>query len=271
VSATTGPAEAPAGGGSRLYLLRTQIRYELQSRFLGSVAGVYWGLINPMLQVSIYMFVVLVAFGAPVSVAGGDKVQYLLFLLAGLSAWFSMQEGLLASTTSLTRHSEIVKNVVFPLELLPIAAVISGMLSLFAMLGVLVTLTLATGHSFGISLVCFPLVFAVMFAFTLGLGMFCALINIVLRDFGYILPVLLQMGLLMTPVLYTIDDVPGIVQTISEVNPFYQIVAAFQAIFFDEKFPDPVGLGYAAVVAVLLLVAGLAMFRKAKGIAEALV
>jgi lipopolysaccharide transport system permease protein len=264
-------AGSPGRLGSGLYLVRTQLRYELQERYVGSVGGVYWGLINPMLQVAIYMFIVLVVFGAPVSVAGGSRVQYLLFLLAGLSAWLSIQEGLLAATTSLTRHSEIVKNVVFPLELLPTGAVLSSVVSLLAMLGTLVVLTLATGNAFGVSLVIYPLVLAIQVALMLGLGMFFAVSNVIFRDVGYIMPIVLQMGLLITPVLYTIDDVPGIMHTVNEFNPLYQIVAAYQAVFFDGTWPDALGLAYVAIVSGVLLAAGLLVFRRAKGIAEALV
>jgi len=262
----SGPA-----GVSRGFLLLTQVRHEAQLKYIGSVAGLYWTILNPIIQVGAYVFVVTVVFDAPLTATEGGRLDYAVFVLAGMSTWLAMQDGLISSAGSFVRHSEIVRNVVFPLELLPIAAVIVSLLSLAVSLTALVVIDIAGGRDLVPSVLSFPLVLAVQLVFTIGVGLALAVMTTFVRDLLYLLPVLFQVLTLFTPIFYSIDALPGSLQTIARLNPIYQLVDSYQRIFFEGTWPSWGGLAYAAIVSVALFVAGRAMFRALKGYAEALV
>ena len=254
-----------------LRLLRVQLRQELQLRYLGSVAGVYWSVINPLVQVLVYVVLVTFIFKAKLGATSGGKFDYAIFVLAGMSPWLAIQDGLTNCASSLVRHASIVKNVVFPLELLPASAVVASLAPLLVSLIALGCLLGASGRTVGVSLVTLPLLVALQLLITLGTGLFLAILTAFLRDLQFILPLVFQVVLLITPILYLSSDVPHPLAEIMRINPLTYIVEGFRQVFYDHGWPSAPGLGYSAAFSVLLVAAGVAVFRRLKGYAEALV
>jgi ABC-type polysaccharide/polyol phosphate export permease len=252
-------------------LLRVQLRQELQLRYLGSVAGVYWSVINPLIQVLVYVVLVTFIFKAKLNATSGGKFDYAVFVLAGMSPWLAIQDGLVNSASSMIRHSSIVKNVVFPLELLPTTAVVASLAPLAVSLVTLGTLLGASGHSVGPSLATLPLLIAVQLLFTLGFALFLAVMTVFLRDLQFMLPVLFQVVLLATPILYQARDVPHPLAQIMRVNPLTYIVTGYRQVFYGDGWPSALGLGYTVLFSLVLVGLGLVVFRRLKGYAEALV
>jgi homopolymeric O-antigen transport system permease protein len=252
-------------------LLRVQLRQELQLRYVGSVAGVYWSVINPLVQVGVYVVLVTLIFKANLGATSGGKLDYAVFLLAGMAPWLAIQDGLMNSASSLIRHSSIVKNVVFPLELLPATAVVASLAPLTVSLIMLGSLMGISGHSVGPSLVTLPLLIALQLLFTLGFGLFLAIVTAFLRDLQFMLPVLFQVVLLITPILYLASDVPAPLARIMRINPLTYIVEGYRDVFYDAAWPSAPGLAYSALFSLLLVGGGIAVFRRLKGYVEALV
>ena len=252
-------------------LLRIQLRQELQLRYIGSVAGVYWSVINPLVQVTVYVVLVTFIFKAKISATSGGKFDYAVFVLAGMSPWLAIQDGLTNSASSLIRHASIVKNVVFPLELLPGTAVVASLVPLAVSLLTLCCLLVASGRSVGASLVTLPLLVVVQLLFTLGFGLFLAIVTAFLRDLQFMLPVAFQVVLLITPILYLPSDVPHALAEIMRINPLTYLVDGYRHVFYEGGWPSPLGLSYATGSSLLLVLLGLAVFRRLKGYVEALV
>jgi lipopolysaccharide transport system permease protein len=254
-----------------LRLLRVQLRQELQLRYVGSIAGVYWSVINPLIQVLVYVVLVTFIFKANLGATSGGRFDYAIFVLAGMSPWLAIQDGLMNSGSSLVRHASIVKNVVFPLELLPGTAVVASVAPLFVSLIALGALLGGSGRSVGISLVTLPLLVAVQLLFTLGLGLFLAILTVFLRDLQFILPVFFQVVLLITPILYLSSDVPHPLQQIMRINPLTYIFEGYRSVFYYNGWPSALGLGYSALFSLVAVAAAIVVFRRLKGYAEALV
>ena len=112
-------------------LLSNQVCYDLQLKYIGSMAGIYWAVMNPLLQVAIYAFLMTIVLHARLgTVAHGGRFDYTIFLLSGMCSWLAFSEGITNSATSITKNSTVVKNVIFPLEILPISAVLTSLFSL---------------------------------------------------------------------------------------------------------------------------------------------
>jgi ABC-type polysaccharide/polyol phosphate export permease len=235
------------------------------------VAGVYWSVINPLVQVLVYVVLVTFIFKANLHATSGGRFDYAVFVLAGMSPWLAIQDGLINSASSLIRHSSIVKNVLFPLELLPTTAVVASLAPLAVSLVMLGTLLGASGRSVGVSLITLPLLVAVQLLFTLGFGLFLAIVTAFLRDLQFMLPVAFQVVLLITPILYLPEDVPHALAQIMRVNPLTYIVEGYRQVFYNNAWPSPLGLGYTTIFSLVLVGFGLVVFRRLKGYVEAVV
>jgi lipopolysaccharide transport system permease protein len=263
--------EARARARTGFQLLRAQLRHELQMRYVGSLAGAYWALINPLVQVGVYVLLVTVIFKARLHGIGPSRFDYVIFVLAGMSGWLAMQEGILMSSSSLVRHADIVKNVIFPLELLPATAVLVSLISMGVSVAVLMLLVAISGFAVGWSLVCFPLLLLLQLTLAFGTGLMLSIVTAYVRDMALILPILLQFVTLMTPILYSITSMPPFLRTLTRLNPIYHLVASYRAIFVAGVWPSAAGLLYVTFVTAIVLGAGLVVFRAAKGHIEALV
>jgi lipopolysaccharide transport system permease protein len=252
-------------------LLRAQLRHEFQMRYVGSLAGAYWAIVNPLIQVGVYVVLVTVIFKARLHGTGSSRFDYAIFVLAGMTCWLTMQEGLVTSATSLVRNSDIVKNVVFPLELLPATAVLSSLVGMAVSLTALLTFVAISANPVGWSLVCFPLLLILQLALTFGLGLILSIVTAFVRDLSFILPILLQFVTLMSPILYSIDSMPPALRKVTRLNPIYYLVDGYRHLFVTASWPSALGLVYVAVVAAVSLALGLFVFRAAKGYVEALV
>jgi homopolymeric O-antigen transport system permease protein len=252
-------------------LLRVQLRQELQLRYVGSVAGIYWSVINPLVQVMVYVVLVTFIFKANIGATSGGKFDYAVFVLAGMSPWLAIQDGLINSASSMIRHSSIVKNVVFPLELLPTTAVVASLAPLVVSLTTLGCLLGATGRSVGVSLVTLPLLIVVQLLLTLGFSLLLAIVTAFLRDLQFILPLAFQVVLLITPILYKSSDVPHALAQIMRVNPLTYLVEGYRQVFNYGGWPSALGLAYTTLFSLVLVGLGLAVFRRLKGYVEALV
>jgi lipopolysaccharide transport system permease protein len=268
---TSVPVQARGQVQTGAQLLRAQLRHELQLRYVGSLAGAYWAVINPLIQVGVYVVLVTVIFKARLPDTGTSRFDYAVFVLAGMTGWLAMQEGIVMSSSSLLRHADIVKNVIFPLELLPTTAVLVSLISMGVSLTALLVLIVISGPAIGWSIVCFPLLLALQVALTLGVGLILSIVTSFVRDMALILPIFLQFVTLMTPILYSIDSMPPFLRALTRLNPIYHLVSGYRDIFVTGAWPSALGLLYVAVVAGALLSAGLVVFRAAKGYVEALV
>lgn len=251
-------------------LLRNQVKLDLQTKYLGSIAGVWWAVVNPLVQVGIYVLLLGVVLGVRpggASSAGG----YAVFLLAGMIPWLAMSEGLTASSQSVVKHGAIVKNVVFPLELLPVSAVLVSLVSLGVAFAALLGFLGASGDFPGLALLALPLLVAVQVLLTIGAGLLLAVVGTFLRDLNQVLPVLLQAFMLATPIVYPVESAPSWLAAASAWNPVHHLVAGYRAILLDGAMPALGGLAYAASVGALAALAGWWAFRKAKGHFEAVV
>ena len=110
----------------RIDLILSLARRELVARYKGSVLGIIWAVLNPVVMIAIFTFIFAGIFGARF---GGSHSpwDYALYLFCGLLPWTMFQETLQASATTIVTHANLVKRVVFPLEALPIAQALSAL------------------------------------------------------------------------------------------------------------------------------------------------
>jgi ABC-type polysaccharide/polyol phosphate export permease len=243
-------------------LFRNLFRRELRVKYRGSLLGIAWSLVNPLALVAVYTLVFSVLWRA------FTIAHYPLFVLTGLLVWIFFQGSLLAASSSLLEHANLVKQVRFPRQLLPLAVVGTNLVSVGVMLAVVVPLNLAvipaTRTTFWAGLLfVIPLIGLVS-----GLSVMVASATVVFRDIEHLLATVLLPWFFLTPIFYTFEQLPKIHQhpVLADLLHYGNfltppLLAIRDPLFFG-RMPSAGDAIYAVAAAVVALVLGALVFRK---------
>jgi homopolymeric O-antigen transport system permease protein len=247
------------------YLYEQMVRRELRQKYKGSVLGVLYYLINPL--------VLMVAYAVMTKyVLKFDAIDdYPLFLLIGIGTWLFFSQSLMASATSLIDQSSLVRKVRFPREIIP-AAVVSVQFVIFAVLIALLTpVALAVRDSLSPALLLLPVVLALLAAFALGLGLVVSVLHAYYRDVAPILSAALLPWFFLSPIFFRTTDFPGLDEhpVLGDLlrwgNPIAPFIEAVRAVLYDGRSPGLATLAYIVVAAGLAVLGGRALFRRLQG------
>lgn len=240
--------------GRRRFLVHLA-RANLKAQHYDTVAGQLWTLLNPVLLASVYFFLVAVVLQAQ-----ANTFEYLGSLLAGLFAFYYTRNTLLAGSKSVLAGGSLLLNSAFPRLLLPLSASVSAFLQYMPMLAVYAVFHVAAGFPIGPQLLTLPLIVALHAVFSTGLGVSVAVATIYLRDTTRLLPYATRVWLYMSPVLWSIEQVPDTVRPYLEANPIYPVLATWHQVLIDGRMPDPWLLGQAALWGTAAFVFGSLLF-----------
>lgn len=212
---------ASSAGAKRSALLFELITQELRSANAGSVLGLAWMVIQPLLVLATYWFL-LTVLGAR-TFGPGDDVAQLAYLFGGLIPWLLMARGMTGACSALTRHAGLVKNVNFPLEVLPFATVGAYAIDYVVGLATLLCIAAAAGLLGPHLLVLLPvslLALSLLAALAVTLGP----VAVMFRDLPRLLAHAMRAGLFLTPVLYLPAQVPDGFEWVVQFNPLAYLV-----------------------------------------------
>ena len=250
----------------RLARQRTMVwaiaRREMQTRYAGTLAGLIWSMVHPLMMILIYWFV----FSVGLRIQPSGNVPFIILFLCGLIPWTAFSETLSASIHAVTANAHLVKKTVFSTEILPVAHLAASMVSQAIMLVILVVLLVAHGMPLSIYNLQFLYFLAALSVFSLGLAWLVAALNVFYRDVGQIVSVVLNMWFWMTPIVWQLEKVPEAFRFYIKLNPLYYIVAGYRASFLHHTgFWVNWRLGaYFWAAAVLMFCAGGWVFRRLK-------
>jgi lipopolysaccharide transport system permease protein len=247
------------------YLFSQLVRRELRQKYQGSVLGVVWYLVNPLVLLAVYG-VMLGPLLKAVSYA-----DYPIFILAGLTVWLFFSQGLLAAATSFVDQAGLVSMVRFPREMIPAAAVTVQLIPMFAMLVVLVPLALAVrGTANAAVLLLVPLIVC-LFAFTLGLALIASVLHARFRDVQPVLTAALLPWFFISGVLFSLQRLPGlhahhwVEPLLRWVNPIAPFIDTARSVLYSGHAPSAATLGYVVAAGAVSLALGTAVFRSLEG------
>ena len=239
---------------------------DFANRFAGSVFGIVWAFIQPLVLISMYLFIFLVAFPAtPVD----GKYPYVLWLVSGLIPWLFFSEAVVNSTNCLLEYSYLVKKIVFPIKIIPFVKIISSLfVHLFFLIFTFVVCFFVRSFS---GLYCLQLLYylACVVLLASGIGFITSSILAFFRDFMPIINIFMQVGMWMTPILWDVDilkDKNYVLWIIMKANPMAYIVQGYRESFLGVGFfwDHPVYTAYFLTVLVIVCVLGIISFKKMK-------
>src|SRR5881398_1166596 len=208
-------------------------RRDVQAKYRGSLLGVAWTLANPVLLMAVYLLVFSVLWKTPFANGG----HYGLFLLVGLSAWIFFATSVQSASRSLLDNANLIRKTRFPRQLVPLSVVATQLISFVVMLAALLVLNFALlPRVRATEWLAIPLALAVV-AFTCGLALAIASLNVLFRDIEFLVAALLLPLFFLTPVLYPLSDPKiarrdWVVDLIHWGNPLSPVVEALHDVLF---------------------------------------
>ena len=240
------------------------IRREVAGRYRGSLIGLAWSFLNPLLMLAVYTFVFGSVFKAKWGVAQESTSGFALVLFSGMIVHGLMAECLTRAPTLILDNVSYVKKVVFPLEILPWVMVGSAVFHTLVSLLILITANLLMFGRLSWTLSLLPVVLLPFLLFLMGLVWFLASLGVYLRDIRQVMGVLTTMLMFLAPVFYPISALPPAVQSWVWLNPLTAVIEAVRAVILHGQAPEWLTLGIYALVSVVVFLLGFAWFQKTR-------
>jgi lipopolysaccharide transport system permease protein len=231
---------------------------DVKIRYKQAVLGVAWAVLQPALL----MIVFAVFLGRLAGLSGGD-IPYPLFVLAGLIAWTFFSTAVGQAGNSVVGSERLITKIYFPRLAIPFASVGAAVFDFLISLGLLAVLMIYYGHAPSWQIIFAPIVFAILLLAAAGLGTLLAALTVAYRDFRFVTPFLIQVGMYATPTIYMLipPDPSGGLKLWLTINPLVAPIAAFRAALLGGPMPWD-SLAISAVAAIALFVLGCLYFRK---------
>lgn len=243
-------------------LLGNLFRRDLQAKYRGSMLGVLWTVLNPVVLMGVYLLVFGVVWRSPF--AQGD--HYALFLLSGLALWTFFAAAVQSSTRSMLDNANLIRKTRFPRQLVPLSVVFAHLVSFGVMLALLLLVNfIALSRVRATEWLAIPLC-ALFVAVVCGIALAGASLNVLFRDVEFIVAALLVPLFFLTPILYPLTGSllarhHTVVQFIHWANPLSPAIEAVRAPLFAGTLPHWSDALYLCVAAVVSLALGALVFR----------
>lgn len=230
---------------------------DLLVRYKQTALGVAWALVRPGLTILVFSLV----FGR-IARLPSEGVPYLLLVCAGMLPWQFFASAFSGAADSLVSNANMVSKVYFPRMALPVAALVVSLVDLLISAAILVILFLWYGAQPDWRIATLPLFLLLVVIAAAGFGLWVAALNVKYRDFRYVVPFVLQLGLYISPVGFSSTVVPDTWRLLYSINPLVSAIDGFRWALLggssDLYWP---GIAVSSAIAIAVLVVGIAFFR----------
>ena len=240
------------------------VRREFQSRYSNSLLGAAWTVINPLAMIVVYTVVFSQVMKARLPGVDG-RFAYSIYLCAGVLTWTFFSETVSRAQNVFLDNANLIKKVSLPRMCLPVIVVINASVNFLIIFGLFTLFLIASGSFPGFVYFAVIPILVVQVLFSVGLGITLGVLNVFFRDVGQLFGVVLQFWFWLTPVVYPVNILPEFAQRALRFNPMTNSIASYQGVLVNGQWPDWTSLWPVTVLALLLCVWGLRLFRAHAG------
>lgn len=231
----------------------------VKSRYQQTVLGVAWAIMQPLALTTVYTIV----FSLILKVDTGD-IPYPLFVYAGLLPWSLFASSVSSGVPSMVQNMDLITKIYFPREVLPVAALAVPVVDFFAGILVLSLLMVLYAVPLNVYMLLIPLLIAIQLLFTVGIVLAGSAANVLLRDIGHLVPLVLVVWQFATPIVYPLELVPERWQPLYLLNPMAILVASYKRILLLGEAPQWRFVAIAFGISLVTLAGGYWVFKRAE-------
>lgn len=244
-------------------LLIELTKRDFQQRYKGSLLGVIWALLSPLLMLGVYSFIFVSVFKSRwgnSSVEDGNML-YTMMIFAGLVPFQIFSESVNRSVSLLAQSANYIKKVVIPIEILPASIVLSTVINSTFSIALLVVGKLLFLNTPNWTLVFLPLVLIPILLLSLGFALIVASFGIYLRDLVYIVGLIVNILFYMSPIFYSPEALPEKFRFIIHLNPISPIINYFRDVFVNGELFTISSYLISLLISFVFFILGLIIFN----------
>lgn len=237
-------------------------RREFSERYAGQMLGVLWGFVHPLIFIGVYLFIFSVVFRPQIDPDAPATLSFTVYLLAGLVPWMGLAESLNKGTLAITGNANLVKQVIFPLEVLPTKTVIATFVNQLILIVCVMIYAGIQAATIPWTFALIPVLFVLQFMQMLGLAMILASFGAFSRDLKDVVQVFCFINIYMMPVLYMPEALPGSLRWMLYLNPFTYQTVCYQDALYHGSIMHPWSWAIFSVMGISFLGIGYRIFSK---------
>ncbi|MBN1903206.1 ABC transporter permease [Candidatus Sumerlaeota bacterium] len=249
-------------------LVKDFIYRDFKARFAGSILGFAWNILHPLVMILIYVMIFSQVMKAKLP-GSSSGYGYSIYLCSGLLPWSMFNELLMRYTQTFLEHSNLIKKVSFPREILHVSALLSGCINFaigFTIFVFFLAILHVTGrHQVEISLgqtILLLLGLGFQQVFCLGLGLAFSVLNVFFRDVGQLVMIIAQLWFWVTPIVYPLSVIPEKLKLIFVLNPMYHFMSIYRSVLYVNQAPEWKTLGIVSAISIITFVIGYGIYNK---------
>ena len=245
-------------------LIREMVVREIKQGHARHSFGAAWIYIQPLVVVGSYMIIFGTVLGSRLTITKEFPGNYTSYILVGLAAWLLMSNALGRAPNCFSGNANLVKQVVFPIETLPVSSIIACFVIFVPTFALMIGYKLLLGGGLSWLALVLPLVLGLHALLSLGLTLLLSVTTPFLSDIREFVTLYMSVSMYFTPAIYLPGWVPALLRPILYLNPFSYVVWVYQDTLFFGEFRHPFAWVVFAAMAVGLFIAGLVVFRRVK-------
>ncbi len=240
------------------------VKREFQSKYANAILGAVWSVLSPLAMILVYTVIFSEVMRA--KLPGSDSgLAYSIYLCAGILTWGLFAEIVARGQSMFIEQANLIKKISFPRICLPLIVVLNALVNFGIIFGLFVVFLIASGNFPGWTFFAIVPLLLVQVLFAIGLAMIAGVLNVFFRDVGQFVTIAMQFWFWLTPIVYPATILPPEVRPLLDWNPMAPIIQGYQAVLVHGAAPDWSAVAKVALLALLLCVFGMRLFRKRAG------
>lgn len=245
-------------------LIRELTFREISDRYTGQVFGSLWAIIHPLSIIAVFLFLFGRVFQAKVGIDVDIPSNHTIYILSGLIPWLVIADVLSRSSMIIVSQSSLVKQVVFPIEVLPIKVVLGSLIPIILGQIILGAYTFFLYNHLPWTYFLFlPTLFLFVF-FLIGISYFLSAISVFFRDVKDFIQLFVFLGLYLSPIVYDINWVPSSLRIVIYLNPFTYPILCFQDIAYNGNINNPLAWSMMVIITISCFMISSSLFKRLK-------
>lgn len=237
-------------------LLLALLYKEIAVRYKQSILGPAWALLQPLA-----LMLIFTAVRSFISIPS-DGIPYPIFAYAALMPWTFFANTVTHASPSIVANAAVIKKIYFPREVFPVAAAMATGFDFLISAPIYLGLMIYYGIYPGLTLLFIPVLLFIQLTFAIGLGLITSILGGFRRDIIIGVPLIMNLWMFLTPVIYPLSSVPERYLSIYLLNPMAGLIEGYRQILLFNKLPEFWMLSYSIIGAAVALMVGIAIFRK---------
>lgn len=233
---------------------------DIKARYKQTIFGVSWALIQPLVSLLVYSF-----FFKSLVEESEVNIPYSIFALSGIIPWIFFSNSVSAATNTMVKDANLLRKVYFPRIILPMAVVFASLIEFMISLGLIFVFMVWKGIFVGTAVVLLPVAFLNLCLTTIAFSLWFSALNVLYRDIKQIIPFILQMGLFLSPVMYSYSQLSETKYWLFILNPLVGVIELFRWCLLSDYLGCTLtlnGILIQSFITVVLFLTGVYFFRR---------